>query len=165
MTVAVHSSRLQFTRDGGTLVVADPDGVALLGAGGDDQRRVAVAGVHAVAAFADQVCRKRDANGVAADADPILATTAPSHGHDACATVADKARAVEGAASGYLAKLRSQPDTGEFGASEGPENVDDEVESTLLFAKDTSTKALQKKAALERQMLDIASGTAMPGPP
>src|ERR1041385_4044395 len=53
MTVAVHSSRLQFTRDGGTLVVADPDGVALLDAGGDGQRRLAVAGVHAVAAFAD----------------------------------------------------------------------------------------------------------------
>jgi hypothetical protein len=55
MMVPVHSSQLQFTRDGGTLVVAGPDGVALLDAGGDGQRRVAVAGVHAVAAFADQV--------------------------------------------------------------------------------------------------------------
>ncbi|HEX3479607.1 MAG TPA: hypothetical protein VHT91_31505, partial [Kofleriaceae bacterium] len=55
MMVPVHSSQLQFTRDGGTLVVADPDGIALLGAGGDGQRRVAVAGVHAVAAFTDQV--------------------------------------------------------------------------------------------------------------
>jgi hypothetical protein len=55
MMVPVQSSQLQFTRDGGMLVVADPEGVALLDAGGDGQRRVAVVGVHAVAAFADQV--------------------------------------------------------------------------------------------------------------
>src|SRR5262245_36635207 len=55
MMVAVHSSRLQFTRDGSTLVAVESDGIALLEPRGDGRRWVAAAGVHAVAAFADQV--------------------------------------------------------------------------------------------------------------
>ncbi|HEX7838660.1 MAG TPA: hypothetical protein VF469_14390 [Kofleriaceae bacterium] len=50
-----HSSQLQFTRDGKTLVVAEPDGVAFVEPRGDGRRWIAISGVQAVAAFADQV--------------------------------------------------------------------------------------------------------------
>jgi hypothetical protein len=55
MKTSVHSSQLQFTRDGRTLVVAEPDGVAFVEVRGDGRRRIAIPGVQAVAAFADQV--------------------------------------------------------------------------------------------------------------
>jgi hypothetical protein len=55
MRTRVHSSQLQFTRDGSTLVVAEPDGVTFVELRGDSRRRVAISGVQAVAAFADQV--------------------------------------------------------------------------------------------------------------
>jgi len=55
MRTQVHSSQLQFTRDGSTLVVAEPDGVTFVELRGDSRRRVAISGVQAVAAFVDQV--------------------------------------------------------------------------------------------------------------
>src|ERR1700749_5114973 len=54
MKAQVHSSRLQFTRDGRTLVVAQPDGVTCIELRSNRQRQIAMSGVHAVAAFADQ---------------------------------------------------------------------------------------------------------------
>lgn len=51
----VHSSQLQFTRDGRTLVVAEPDGITFVELHGDGRRRLAISGVQAVAAFVDQV--------------------------------------------------------------------------------------------------------------
>ncbi|HWO25864.1 MAG TPA: hypothetical protein VNO30_44320 [Kofleriaceae bacterium] len=50
-----HSSQVQFTRDGRTLVVAEPDAVTLVELRGDGRRRIAIPGVQAVAAFADQI--------------------------------------------------------------------------------------------------------------
>ena len=55
MRTLVHSSRLQFTRDGRTLVVAEPDAVTLVELRDDTRRRIAIPGVQSVAAFADQV--------------------------------------------------------------------------------------------------------------
>jgi hypothetical protein len=55
MKLPVHSSQLQFTRDGRTLVIAAPDAIALLALGSDERRQVAISGVQAVAAFADQI--------------------------------------------------------------------------------------------------------------
>ncbi len=46
---------LQFTRDGRTLVVGDPDAVTLVELRGDQRRRIPVTDVQAVAAFSDQV--------------------------------------------------------------------------------------------------------------
>lgn len=51
----VQSSQVQFTRDGRTLVVAEPDAVTLIEVRGDGRRRIAIPGVQAAAAFADQV--------------------------------------------------------------------------------------------------------------
>jgi hypothetical protein len=51
----VHSSQLQFTRDGRTLVVAERDGVSFVELHGDGRRRIAISEVQAIAAFADQV--------------------------------------------------------------------------------------------------------------
>ena len=51
----VHSSQVQFTCDGRTLVVAEPDSITLVEVRGDGRRRIAIPGVQAVAAFADQV--------------------------------------------------------------------------------------------------------------
>jgi len=51
----VYSSQVQFTRDGRTLVVAGPDSITLVDVRGDGRRRIAIPGVQAVAAFADQV--------------------------------------------------------------------------------------------------------------
>jgi hypothetical protein len=51
----VHSGQVQFTRDGRTLVVAEPDAVTLVEVRGNGRRRIAIPGVQAVAAFADQV--------------------------------------------------------------------------------------------------------------
>lgn len=51
----VHSSQLQFTRDGRTLVAAEPDAVVLIEVRGGARRRIAISDVQAVAAFADQV--------------------------------------------------------------------------------------------------------------
>ncbi|HEY6177777.1 MAG TPA: hypothetical protein VIX73_25150, partial [Kofleriaceae bacterium] len=51
----VHSTQLQFTRDGAALIVAEPDGVSLVARAGDRRWHVALAGVQAIAAFADQV--------------------------------------------------------------------------------------------------------------
>lgn len=53
--IQVHSSQLQFTRDGRGLVIAEPDGVTLYALRGDSRRRISIPGVHAVAAFAEQV--------------------------------------------------------------------------------------------------------------
>jgi hypothetical protein len=55
MKATVQSGQLQFTRDGRTLVVAEPDAVTLVELRGDARRRIAIPGVQAVAAFADQV--------------------------------------------------------------------------------------------------------------
>lgn len=55
MRTLVHSSQLQFTRDGSTLVVAGPHGVTFVELRGDRRRRIAISGVQAVAVFADQV--------------------------------------------------------------------------------------------------------------
>ena len=51
----VHSSQLQFTRDGRTLVVAERDGVRLVERAGPDRRWIAIEDVQSIAAFADQV--------------------------------------------------------------------------------------------------------------
>jgi len=51
----VHSSQLQFTRDGRTLVVADFDGVTFVELRADGRRQIEISGVQAIAAFADQV--------------------------------------------------------------------------------------------------------------
>jgi hypothetical protein len=51
----IHSSQVQFTRDGRTLVLAEPDAVTLVELRGDGCRRIPISGVQAVAAFADQV--------------------------------------------------------------------------------------------------------------
>jgi hypothetical protein len=51
----VHSSLVQFTRDGRTLVVAGPDSITLVDVRGDRRQRIAIPGVQAVAAFADQI--------------------------------------------------------------------------------------------------------------
>jgi hypothetical protein len=50
----VHSSRLQFTPDGRTLVVAERDGVSVVELHGHGRRRIAISEVQAIAAFADQ---------------------------------------------------------------------------------------------------------------
>lgn len=55
MRTLIHSSRLQFTRDGRTLIVAEPDAVTLVELRDDTRRQIAIPGVQAVAAFADQV--------------------------------------------------------------------------------------------------------------
>ncbi|HSK04352.1 MAG TPA: hypothetical protein VK932_24025, partial [Kofleriaceae bacterium] len=55
MRTLVHSSRLQLTRDGRTLIAADPDAVTLVELRGDGRRRIPIPGVQAIAAFADQV--------------------------------------------------------------------------------------------------------------
>jgi len=55
MKTLVHSSRLQFTRDGRTLVVAEPDAVTLVELRDATRRQIAIPGVQAVAAFAEQV--------------------------------------------------------------------------------------------------------------
>lgn len=55
MRTRVHSGRLQFTRDGRTLIVAEPDGVTFVELRGDGRRQIAISNVQAVAAFADQV--------------------------------------------------------------------------------------------------------------
>jgi hypothetical protein len=55
MKTCVHSSQLQFTRDGSTLVIAGPECVTFIALRGDGRRQVAIPGVLAVAAFADQV--------------------------------------------------------------------------------------------------------------
>ena len=51
----VHSSQLQFTRDGRTLVVAERDGVRLVERAGPERRWIAIEDVQSIAAFADQV--------------------------------------------------------------------------------------------------------------
>lgn len=51
----IHSSQLQFTRDGSRLVVAESDRVTFIELRGDNRRRIAIAGVQALAAFSDQV--------------------------------------------------------------------------------------------------------------
>jgi len=51
----VHSSLLQFTRDGHRLVVAEPDAVTVFELRGDGRRRLAIPGVQAVAAFTEQI--------------------------------------------------------------------------------------------------------------
>jgi hypothetical protein len=51
----IHSSQLQFTRDGRTLAVAEADAVTLVELHGEGRRRIPISGVQAVAAFADQV--------------------------------------------------------------------------------------------------------------
>src|SRR5215468_4327247 len=55
MSTATHSSQLQFTRDGRSLAVAEPDAVTLVDARRDSRRRIAIPGVQALAAFADQL--------------------------------------------------------------------------------------------------------------
>src|SRR5262245_50606436 len=55
MRTMVHSSQLQFTRDGRTLAVAEPDAVTLVELRGDVRRRIAISGVQSIAAFADQI--------------------------------------------------------------------------------------------------------------
>jgi len=55
MRARVQSSQLQFTRDGKTLVVVERNGVTFVELRGDVRRRIAISGVQAVAAFADQV--------------------------------------------------------------------------------------------------------------
>lgn len=55
MRTMFHSSQVQFTRDGHTLVVAEPDAVTLVELRDDSRRRIAIPGVQAVAAFADQI--------------------------------------------------------------------------------------------------------------
>jgi len=55
MPTTIHSSQLQLTRDGRTLVVAEADAVTLVELHGEGRRRIAISGVQAVAAFADQV--------------------------------------------------------------------------------------------------------------
>ena len=52
---SVHSSQLQFTRDGRTLVVAEHDGVRLVERAGPDRRWIAISEVQSIAAFTDQV--------------------------------------------------------------------------------------------------------------
>jgi hypothetical protein len=51
----VHSSQIQLTRDGRTLVVAEPDSITLVEVRGDERRRIAIPAVQAIAAFVDQV--------------------------------------------------------------------------------------------------------------
>ena len=51
----VHSSQLQFTPDGRTLVVAERDGVSFVEVHGHGRRRIAISEVQAIAAFADQL--------------------------------------------------------------------------------------------------------------
>src|SRR5262249_42860947 len=51
----LHSTQLQFTRDGAALIAMEPDGVSLVARAGDRRWHVAIAGVQAIAAFADQV--------------------------------------------------------------------------------------------------------------
>jgi len=50
----VHSSQLQFTPDGRTLVVAERDGVSFVELHGHGRRRIAISEVQAIAAFAAQ---------------------------------------------------------------------------------------------------------------
>lgn len=85
-----HSSQVQFTRDGRTLVVAEPDAVTLVGLRGDRGRRIPMPGVQAIAAFADQIWvatragalirlardgRKLDEHALPADPDGVLIPT------------------------------------------------------------------------------------------
>jgi hypothetical protein len=51
----VHSSELQFTRDGSTLAIAERDGVTLVQLRDQRRRQVALSDVQAIAAFAEQV--------------------------------------------------------------------------------------------------------------
>src|SRR5512140_2011664 len=55
MKTIVHSSQLQFTRDGRTLVVVEPDAVTLIELRDDARQRIALPGAQAIAAFADQI--------------------------------------------------------------------------------------------------------------
>jgi hypothetical protein len=86
----VQSSQVQFTRDGRTLVVAEPDAVTLVELRDDSRRRIAIPGVQAIAAFADQIWvatgagalirltrdgRRLDAHALPADPDGVLIPT------------------------------------------------------------------------------------------
>jgi hypothetical protein len=86
----VHSSQVQFTRDGRTLVVAEPDAVTLVELPGDGRRRISIPDVQAVAAFEDQVWvatrtgtlirldrdgRKLDEHALPVDPDGVLIPT------------------------------------------------------------------------------------------
>jgi hypothetical protein len=55
MKTMVHSNQLQFTRDGKTLVIADPDAVTLVGLSDTRHQRIPVADIQSIAGFADQV--------------------------------------------------------------------------------------------------------------
>ena len=55
MITMVHSNHLQFTRDGKTLVIADPGAVTLAGFSGAQHPRIPIPGVQSVAALADQI--------------------------------------------------------------------------------------------------------------
>lgn len=55
MRTQICSNQIQFTRDGSTLVVVEPDAVAFVEIHGKACRRVALSGAQTVAAFADQV--------------------------------------------------------------------------------------------------------------
>ncbi|MBX3162424.1 MAG: hypothetical protein KF773_41045, partial [Deltaproteobacteria bacterium] len=51
----IHASRLQFTRDGRGLVVAEPDRIVVVDLARDVRRELAIHGVRSLAAFADQL--------------------------------------------------------------------------------------------------------------
>ncbi|HWU90319.1 MAG TPA: hypothetical protein VN253_23805, partial [Kofleriaceae bacterium] len=55
MRTPVHSSQLQFTRDGSTLVTVESDALTLIELRGDISRRIDIPGIQSVAAFSDQV--------------------------------------------------------------------------------------------------------------
>jgi len=90
MRTQVHSSQLQVTRDGRTLVVAEPDAITFVELRGDGRRRFEIPGVQAVAAFVDQVWvathrgvlhrlgidgRQLDEHALPADPDAVLIPT------------------------------------------------------------------------------------------
>ena len=51
MTTMVHSPHLQFTRDGKTLVIADPDAITLVGLSDTRHQRIPLPDVQSVAAW------------------------------------------------------------------------------------------------------------------
>jgi len=55
MKTTIQSSQIQFSRDGRTVVIAEPDAVTLLEVHGEGRRRIEISAVQAVAACADQM--------------------------------------------------------------------------------------------------------------